>query len=89
MQITIIMPMRWLAACMNNMKEYGWGYIYRGKVLEKLKEDLNVIVYQPESIHDEYFIMGIMDPRAEELPTLLEYLDQKMKQQKTNYFNST
>ena len=60
-----------------------------GEVLDKLKDNLNMIVYQPELIHDEYFMMGMMDTWAEELPPLQEYLDQKLKQQKTNYFNST
>ena len=71
------------------MKEYGWGYISMGKLLEKLKDDLNMIVYQPEFIHDGYFMMGMMDTWAVELPPFQEYLDRKLKQQKTNYFNST
>ena len=36
MNITIVMPMRWLEAFTQKMKEYGWGYIYMGKVLDKL-----------------------------------------------------
>ena len=60
-----------------------------GEVLDKLKDNLNMIVYQPELIHDEYFMMGMMDTWAEELPPLQEYLDQKLKQQKNKYFKST
>ena len=59
-----------------------------GVVLEKLKYDLNVIVYQPELIHDETFMMGIMYPWEAYFPPFWEYLDHKLKQQKTNYFNS-
>ena len=33
--------------------------------------------------------MGMMDTWAEELPTFHENMDHKLKQQKTNYFNST
>ena len=33
--------------------------------------------------------MGMMDPWEELLPPFQEYLDKKMKQQKTNYFNWT
>ena len=58
-----------------------------GKVLDKLKDDLNMIIYQPELIHDKYFMMVTMDPWAAELPPFQEYLDHKLKQQKTNYFN--
>ena len=31
----------------------------------------------------------MMDPWEEELPPFQEYLDHKLKQHKTNYFNST
>ena len=88
LHIAIVMPMRWLSACTYKMKEYGWGYISTGKVLDKLKDDLNMIVYQPEFIHDESFMMGMMDPWAAEFPPSQDYLDQNLKQQKTNYFNS-
>ena len=48
-----------------------------------------MIVDQPELTHDEYFMMGMMNPWETELPTFQEYLNHKLKQQKTNYFNST
>ena len=53
LHIAIFMPMRWLEAYTHKMKEYGWGYIYMGKVWDKLKENLNMIADQPELIHDE------------------------------------
>ena len=52
MHIIIVMSMRWLAACTHKMKEYGWVYISMGKVLDKLKYDLNMILDQPELIHE-------------------------------------
>ena len=58
------MPMSWLTACTHKMKEYGWGYISMGEVLDKLKYDLNMIVDQPELIHDESFMMVMMDTWA-------------------------
>ena len=48
-----------------------------------------MIVDQPKLIHDESFMMGMMDPWEEDLPPFQNYLGHKMKQQKTNYFNST
>ena len=89
LHIAIFMPMCWLEASMHKVKEYGWGYISMGKVLDKIKYDLSMIVDQPELIHDESFMMGMMDPWNSELPTFQEYLDHKLKQHKTNYFNST
>ena len=47
--------------------------MYMGKVLDNLKYDLNMIADQPELIHEKYFMMGMMDPWATELPTLQEY----------------
>ena len=38
------------------------------KVLENLKDDLNMIVYQTEFIYDKSFMLGIMDPSAADLP---------------------
>ena len=37
LHIYIVILMRWLGACKHKMKEYGWGYISMGKVLDKLK----------------------------------------------------
>ena len=80
LHISIVVPMRWLEACTYNMKEYAWGYISAGEVLYKLKYGLNLIVGQPELIHDESFIMGMMDTWAVELPPFQEYLYYKLKQ---------
>ena len=41
--ISIVMLMHWFAACTNKIKEYGWKYISMRKVLDKLKDDLNMI----------------------------------------------
>ena len=59
------------------------------KVLDNIKEDLNMISDQPELIHEKSFMPRMMDPWAAELPLFQEYLDKKMKHQKTHYFNST
>ena len=89
LHVDIVVTMRWLEACAHKVKEYGWGYISMRKVLDNIKDDLNMIVDQPELILDGSFMMRMMDPWAEEFPPFQEYLDQKLKQQKTNYFNST
>ena len=60
-----------------------------GKLLDKLKDDLNMIVYKPEFIYDKYFMMGMIDPWVAEFPLFQDYMYHKIKQQKTNYLNST
>ena len=48
-----------------------------------------MIVYQPEFIHDESFMTGIMDSWVVELPSFQNYLDHKLKHLKNKYFNLT
>ena len=87
--IAIIMPMRWLAAKTHELAEYNWGVISLGWVLDKLKLDLEAIVEDPQLIHDEEFMMGMMDEWAEELPPFKEYLTRQFEKKKTSYFAST
>jgi len=87
--ISIVMPMRWLAGKTHTLKEYKWGYISMGQVLDKLKTDLESIVEQPELIHDESFMMGMMSKWADELPPLKDYLTRKFEEEKTNFVPSS
>ena len=64
LNIAIAVLVCWLEACKNKMKEYGWGYISKGKLLDKLKDDLNIIEDQPEMIHEKFLIIGMIDPWA-------------------------
>ena len=65
LHIAIVVSMRWLEAYTNRIKYYVWWYISMGKVLDNLKDNLNMIVDQSELIHDELFMILMMDPRAE------------------------
>ena len=56
-----IMPMQWLAGKTHNLAHCKWGYISMGKVPDKLKDDLQSIVNTPELIHDQDFMMGILN----------------------------
>ena len=84
--LSIIMPMRWLAAKTHELAEYDWGYISMGKVLDRLKEHLEGIVENPELIHDESFMMGLMDDFSDELPPLKQYLTHIFEEKTTRYF---
>ena len=64
LHIDIVTLMRWLVVFTNRMKEYGWGYISMGKVLDNIKDKINMILDQPNLIHDKYFMMGMVDPLA-------------------------
>ena len=70
LHIAIIMSIRWLAGKVHELEGYGWGPKTLGKVLDKLKDDLETLIDQTNLIHDESFMMGIMDPWANELKTL-------------------
>lgn len=62
LHIVIIMLIRWLAGKVHESEEYGWGQITLAKVLDKLKNDLESLIDQNNLIHDESFMMGMMDP---------------------------
>ena len=85
--LAIVMPIRWLAANTHKLKEYNWGYISMGKVLDKLKSDLESIVEEPELIHDESFMMGLMDKWADELPEFRTYLTDIFENEKQKLFD--
>ena len=50
------------------------GPISLGRVLDKLKDDLQSIVESPELIHDENVIMTMFDEWKEELPDFKDYM---------------
>ena len=63
------------------------GPISLGRVLDKLKDDLESIVDQTELIHDEAFMMGMMTPWSDIIPDFEEYLHHQFhvaKQRKVN-----
>ena len=45
-----------------------------GRVMDKLKDDLESIVEQPELIHYEDFMMGLMKRWENELPDFDKYI---------------
>ncbi len=49
------------------------GPISMGLVLDKLKDDLEDIVEQPELIHDANVMMEMMSKWADEIPYFKEY----------------
>ena len=57
-----------------NIVTFHSGSIDLGRVLDKLKEDLESIVDTPKLIHGESFMMGTMDDWAEVLPDFKLYL---------------
>jgi hypothetical protein len=82
LHIAIIMPIRWLAGKVHELKEYGWGPIRLGKVLDKLKDDLESLIDQTDLIHNESFMMGMMDPWVNELKPFQEYMEHAFEKNK-------
>ena len=89
LHIAIIMPIRWLAGKVHKLEEYGWGPITLGKVLDKLKDDLESLIDQTDLIHDELFMMGIMDQWANELKPFREYMKHAFEKKKPILFADT
>ena len=82
------MPMRWLADKTHKLAHRKWGYISIGKVIDKLKEDLQSIVNTPDLIHDQDFMMGMLTVWEEDLPEFKEYRNDVIEKNITGYFNN-
>ena len=54
-----------------------------GWVLDKLKDDLDSITQQPELVHDEEFMMGMMDEWRSELSLFDNNLKHQFEEKKT------
>ena len=85
---SIVMPTWWLAAETHKLREFNWGYISMGRVIDWLKEHLELIVEQPELIHDEKFMMGFVSEFADELPPFHDFLTHKFELESTSCFSS-
>ena len=59
-RLSIVMSTWYLAAEAHKLVDFNWGYIFMGRVMDRLKEHLESIVKQPELIHDEKFMMGFI-----------------------------
>ena len=60
-----------------------------GKVMGKLKEDLQSIVNTPEIIHDQDFMIGMLKVWEEELPEFKDYRHDVIEKNRTGYFSDT
>ena len=71
--IALLSPLCWLAGKTHELAHRKWSYISMGKVMDKLKDDLESIVDSPDLIHSEEFMMGQLQEWEEELPEFKEY----------------
>ena len=60
----------------------GSGSISLGRVLDKLRDDLDSIIESPELIYGECYMMGLMTKWAEEIPDLKLYRDHQYNNRK-------
>ena len=59
-----------------------------GKVMDKLKDNLQSIVDSPDLIHSEEFMMGQLKEWEEELPEFKEYRRESIEEKTMCYFNA-
>jgi hypothetical protein len=83
LHFAIVMPLRWLAGKTHTLTNYNWGPISLGRVYDQLKIDLQSIVDQPELIHNEEFMMGMMQPWQDKLPPFAEYMHHQFECKQT------
>jgi len=80
------MPTRWLAAETHKLGEFNWGYISMGRAIDRLKDHLELIIDQPELIHNESFMMSLVSDCRDELPPFDNYMTHKFELETTSYF---
>lgn len=86
--LLLLSPLRWLAGKTKTLCHQKWGYILMSKVLDKLKNDLETIVYLPELIHNQNCTMGLMTKSEVEFPEFKCYVHNFIKHNKTFHFNA-
>ena len=86
--ISLLSPLRWLAGKTHKLAHRKWSYICMGKVMDKLKDDLESIIDSPDLIHSEEFMMGQLKEWEEELPEFQEYRRDYIEKKTMFYFNS-
>ena len=59
-----------------------------GKVMDKLKDDLESIIDSPDLIHSEEFMMGQLSEWEEELPEFKEHRKKSIEDRTMYYFNA-
>ena len=73
--LSVCMPHRWLAGCTHELREFEWGPMSMGRVIDTLESKMMELASSPEKINDEAFMMGIFQEYIEELPPMKEYWD--------------
>jgi hypothetical protein len=77
--ISFCLPMRWLAAKTQELREWGWGTISNGDAIDTLREKMMGIVDDPTKVLDEGFMMNMFSKYIDALPPLQEYWDHLFK----------
>ena len=86
--ILLLSPLRWLAGKTHKLAHRKWSYISMGKVMDKLKDDLESIIDSPDLIHSEEFMMGQLKEWEEELPEFEEYRRESIEEKTMLFFNA-
>ena len=75
LHLSICMPFRFLAGKTHEFKEYGWGPMSMGRVIDTLEKKLVSVVRDPRLILEEDFMMGMFEEYVQELKPLKDYVD--------------
>ena len=76
------MPIRWLAGKTQDLKEYDWGPMSMGRVLDTLEASMVYLADHPEKMLDEKYMMNIFKEYIDELPPFKKYWEQTFNKNK-------
>ena len=81
--VSVCMPIRWLAGKTQDLKEYEWGPMSMGRVLDTLEASMIYLSKHPDKILDEKYMMNIFKEYIDELPPFKEYWEQTFNKKQT------
>ncbi len=73
LHLSICMPFRYLAGKSHEFKHFGWEVADMGRVLDRLYNNMQMLLHDPTLILDQSFMMDIFKQYQEELPPFCEY----------------
>ncbi len=73
LHISFCLPIQWLAAKTQELREWGWGPISNGDAIDTLREKMMDLINDPTKVLDKGFMMNMFSKYIDELPPFQEY----------------
>ena len=89
LNVSIIIPIRWLAGKTHTLAHRKWGARSMGRVCDILHNACITLLDDIKLFHDESYMMHLFDEIADELPEFKEYLKYQFQDKKTEFIKTS